>query len=118
VANEVNGTWHNAIEVPGTATLNAGGNAGVRSISCGSPGNCAAGGVFSDSSLRTQMFVATEVNGTWHNAIEIPGTAALNTGGNAQVNSVSCASTGNCVAGGQYLDSASPNRYKAFVTSP
>jgi hypothetical protein len=38
--------------------------------------------------------------GTWGTAQEVPGTAALNIGGAAQVNSVSCGSAGNCSAGG------------------
>src|SRR5260221_1397411 len=88
------GTWHAAIELPGTATLNKGGNAAVQSVSCASAGNCAAGGLFTDGSGHIQAFVASEINGTWHAAIEVPGTAALNKGRNAAVHSVSCASAG------------------------
>ena len=110
VANDVNGTWDDAIEVPGTAVLNAGGvlaEASVQSVSCSSTGNCAVGGSYVDSSGTLQAFVANDVNGTWDDAIEVPGTAALNTGGNAEVSSVSCSSAGNCVAGGGYSVSAS-----------
>ena len=103
VVSEVNGTWHAAIEVPGTATLNQGGDAAVNSVSCASAGNCAAGGSYSN---RGQAFVVSEVNGTWHAAIEVPGTAALNQGGDAAVNSVSCAMAGNCAADGYYTDSS------------
>jgi len=35
-----------------------------------------------------------------------PGTATLNKGGNAHVQSVSCASAGNCGAGGYYTDAS------------
>src|SRR5258708_12280571 len=42
--------------------------------------------------------------GTWRTAIEVPGSGALNKGGNAEVFSVSCASAGNCAAGGLYTD--------------
>jgi hypothetical protein len=42
-------------------------------------------------------------NGVWGKAEEVPGAAALNTGGQALVFSVSCASPGNCSAGGYYL---------------
>src|SRR5207244_2588604 len=41
--------------------------------------------------------------GIWGNAREVPGIAALNTGGQAQITAVSCASAGNCSAGGQYV---------------
>src|SRR5260370_1408529 len=109
------GTWRAALEVPGTATLNKGGNAAVQSVSCASAGNCAAGGAFSAASGHNQAFVASETNGTWHAAIEVPGTAALNKGGFATVSSVSCASAGNCLAGGSYF--AAEADIQAFVAS-
>src|SRR5258706_583679 len=109
------GTWHAAIELPGTATLNKGGNAAVQSVSCASAGNCAAGGLFTDGSGHIQAFVASEINGTWHAAIEVPGTGGLNKGGNAAVKSVSCASAGNCAAGGGYTDGS--GHHQAFVAS-
>ena len=115
VVSQVNSTWGTAVEVPGTGTLNAGGSAQVDSVSCASPGNCGAGGSYTDASGNTQAFVASQVNGTWGNAREVPGTAALNAGGFAQVDSVSCASAGNCSAGGSYAD-ASDNT-QAFVVS-
>jgi len=96
------GSWGEAIEVPGTGKLNAGGNAYVNAVSCASPGNCAAGGTYTDGSGYIQAFMASEVNGRWRPAIEVPGTGKLNKGGGpASVNSVSCASPGNCAAGGR-----------------
>ena len=115
VVSQVNGTWHTAIEVPGTAALNQGGVAAIESVSCGSAGNCSAGGYYRDSSGHQQVFVVGQVNGTWHTAIEVPGTAALNRGGNAEIPSVSCASAGNCSAGGYYQDSSL--HLQAFVDS-
>jgi hypothetical protein len=110
VADEVNGTWNDAIEVPGTAALNTGTDAGADSVSCASAGNCAVGGSYADSSGDTQAFVADEVNGTWNDAIEPPGTGALNTGGLADIGSVSCSSAGNCAASGEYSVSVSGAR--------
>src|SRR5258708_27521001 len=104
MASQVHGTWRTAKEVPGTATLNKGGNANISAVSCGSAGNCSAGGYYTDGSGHTQAFVVSEVNGTWHTAKEVPGTAALNKRGNAAVSSVSCVSAGNCSAGGAYKD--------------
>jgi hypothetical protein len=46
--------------VPGTGTLNKGGNAGVVSVSCASAGNCAAGGGYTDRFGHTQAFVASQ----------------------------------------------------------
>ncbi len=59
------GSWRHAIEVPGLGALNAGGNAWVFSVSCGSAGNCAAGGQYADGSGHIQAFVASERNGRW-----------------------------------------------------
>ena len=53
--------------------------------------------------------------GRWGKAIEVPGSAALNKGGNASVSSVSCAAAGGCSAGGGYQDGA--GRVQAFVVS-
>jgi hypothetical protein len=115
VVTQTNGTWGKAKEVPGTAALNAGGSAQVTSVSCASAGNCSAGGSYEDSSGHFQMFVISQVHGTWDKAKEIPGTAALNAGGFAQVTSVSCASAGNCSVGGFYKD-ASGNQ-QGFLVS-
>jgi len=115
VVSQVNGTWGTAIEVPGTAALNRGGDDGIV-VSCGSPGNCGAGGDYTDSSgINKQAFVVSQVNGTWGTAIEVPGTAALNRGGFAGIASVSCASAGECSAGGFYTDSSGHGQ--AFVAS-
>jgi hypothetical protein len=100
VVSQVNGTWGKAIEVPGTAALNQGGFAGITSVSCASAGNCSAAGGYAHNSASIQAFVVSQVNGTWGKAIEVPGTAALNQGGNAETTSVSCASAGECSAGG------------------
>ena len=115
VASEVKGRWRNATEVPGSGALNKGGHAVVNSVSCASAGNCAAGGSYLGGSGHTEAFVVSERNGVWGKAIAVPGLNALNTGGNAQVNSVSCGSAGNCAAGGIYRDgSGNP---QAFVVS-
>ena len=103
MAVERNGRWGTAIEVPGLAALNTGGYAEVNSVSCASAGSCAAGGDYADRRGQ-QGFVAVERNGRWGTATEVPGLAALNKGGGAAVNSVSCAPAGSCAAGGDYTD--------------
>jgi len=101
VAVETNGVWGQATEVPGLATLNTGGSAEVTSVSCSSA-DCAALGTYQDSKQHRQVFVATEKNGAWGKAIEVPGLAALNTG-SATVGALSCGSSG-CAAGGSFVD--------------
>src|SRR5258706_3097948 len=96
------GSWGRAITVPGLGALNKGRNAAVLSVSCPSPGNCAAVGDYRDDGRHQQGFVVSERNGRWHLAIEAPGLGALNKGGDARVSSVSCASPGYCAAVGYY----------------
>ena len=115
VVSQVNGTWHKAIEAPGTAALNKGGDDFLATVSCGATGNCSAGGFYTDGSGGFQAMLITQVGGTWHKAIEVPGTAALNQGGQAKILSVSCTSAGHCSAGGTYTESS--NVIEAFVVS-
>ena len=84
-------------------------------MSCASAGNCSAGGHYTDGSGHQQAFVVGETNGTWGTAKEVPGTAALNQGGNAVVDQVSCASAGHCSAAGTYRTSSGFD--EAFVVN-
>jgi hypothetical protein len=118
VVSEQNGTWGGAIEVPGLGALNAGFKgldaiAGVNSVSCNSPGDCAAGGGYQDRHGNGQGFLVSERNGTWGKAIKPPGLMPLNAGGEAGINMVSCTSAGNCAAGGSYKNKA--GRAEGFV---
>ena len=115
VAVERHGAWGTAVQVPGLAALTTGGDAEVTSVSCGSAGSCAAGGFYSDRSHHDQGFVASEDNSVWGTAIHVPGPAALTTGGDAQVTSVSCGSAGSCAAGGFYSDRS--HHHQGFVAS-
>jgi len=53
-------------------------------------------------------------NGHWGKVREVPGLAALNEG-TPDLDSVSCASVGNCAAGGGYTDRS--NNFQAFVVN-
>ncbi len=114
VAVERNGRWGKATRVPGLAALNKGGRpAAVNSVSCTRTGRCVAGGFYTDRSRHRQGFVTSEHNGRWGSPIPLPGLAALNTRGSAQVGSVWCAA-GSCAAGGAYTGRS--GRYQGFVT--
>ena len=119
VAAERNGRWGTAIKVPGLAALNKGGASGpdaeIGSVSCASAGNCAVGGSYTDQLGQGQAFVATERYGRWGMATGVPGLGALNAGGHAYVYQVSCASAGNCAAGGDYRDGG--HHQQGFVVS-
>jgi hypothetical protein len=103
VVSETNGVWHSAIEAPGTGRLNKDGGATVGSVSCAA-GSCTAGGWYVDGSGNQQAFLVSERLGVWRSAIEVPGTGALNRGGDAAVESVFCASASRCAANGFYVD--------------
>jgi len=115
VANEVDGIWHHAIEVPGTAGHDNSGDAELTALSCSSVGNCSAGGAYQESTYKSQAFVVNEVDGIWHNAIEVPGSGALNTNGVAALTALSCPSVGNCSAGGYYTDAST--YYQVFLAN-
>jgi hypothetical protein len=106
VDDQRRGRWGTAKEVPGTAGLNADGDADVTTVSCAAVGSCSAGGAYVDASGHTQAFVVAERNGIWGRAFEAPGTAALNAGGGASIGSISCAQPGECSAGGSYTASS------------
>ncbi len=110
VAVGKNGRWSRATGVPGLAALNKGGNARLYVVSCASAGGCAAGGSYRNRSGHRQAFVASENNGRWEMATEVPGIAALNAGHHAEVLSVSCAPASGCAAGGVYTDSSGNNQ--------
>jgi hypothetical protein len=115
VVSETNGTWGTAQEVPGTAALDQGGYATISSISCPSAGNCTTGGRYQASDGHVQPFVATQTNGTWDSAQQVPGITTLNQDGIASITALSCASAGNCSAGGSYTDSTDTSQ--AFVVN-
>jgi hypothetical protein len=100
MASEKNGVWGKATDAGLSGRI-----AGVNSVSCASPGNCAAGGFYSDDTGGVvQAYVAVERHGRWGNPVEVPGLGALNQGGGAGVNSVACPPAGSCAAGGSYTD--------------
>jgi hypothetical protein len=115
LATMTNWHWASAAEVPGTATLNAGGSAELTALSCRQGSNCSAAGSYRPSPTTTSGFVVTEKNGHWGSAIQVPGLAPLNAGGTAYPNTLSCGSAGNCAVGGSYRDAA--GKSQAFLAT-
>jgi hypothetical protein len=102
--------WDRVEPVPGLAALNKGYNAAVNALSCWAQSYCAAAGFYTDKHHHSQAWVALELKGRWAGAVQVPGTAALNGGGSAQVGYVSCAMFG-CVAVGTYTTSRKNTRW-------
>ena len=110
VANEVNGTWRKAQLVHGTATLNAGGDATVTSVSCPAVGACAAAGTYRPKKGPGQLFVVSESAGQWKQAIQLPGSGKLVTANGSTIGEVSCASAAVCEVGGTLQTAAATTR--------
>src|SRR6185437_2501684 len=106
VISEHDGTWGKAIKVPGLGLLNPKtGPTHVNTVYCTSWSDCVAGGGYRDHHGHVQGFVVSKRGGIWHKARRVPGLPALNSGNSASISSMSCSSTGNCSAGGSYLNS-------------
>ncbi len=117
VVSETHGVWAQAVEItlPANAAPNPNAgphtpNAGVVSmgeVSCFSPGNCVAGGQYTDTNYNSQAMIATETNGVWARAIELTLPANASTAEATQngfLAGLACFSPGNCTAGGGYND--------------
>ncbi len=105
VFTETSGTWATGVEpsLPANAGTNPSGS--VYSVSCASAGNCTAIGGYTDSSGHSQGLLLTETSGTWATGVEASLPANANTNPDVSLDSVSCASAGNCTAVGNYNDS-------------
>ena len=115
VVRERNGVWGEAGRIPGLSALQGGSaRAMVSALSCSSAGNCSAGGSYTDDAGKGQAFVVSEKNGTWGDAEEVPGLAAMNLGGDATIEQMSCKLAGGCLAAGTYEGDSSTDQ-QAFV---
>ena len=101
-----NGTWGTATAIPGIAALPGHGErpfgAEIMDLSCPSGGNCGAAGDYLPNASDIEALVVSQRNGTWGKVQAVRGLAALNVGHDAEVDSISCASAGDCSAGGTY----------------
>jgi hypothetical protein len=117
--------WGVAQRIPGLDALEAalGGGIDVNSVSCAAPGDCAAGGDYYDPATdygqNETAFVASEANGAWSAPVTISIGWMSAPGSSGSVTAVSCASPGNCVAGGydaEYVEATGfVDTYGAFV---
>jgi len=112
--------WNRAKEVRGLAALNKGSGAEIDSISCAAtrtgPATCTAAGYYTDGSGSSHPMVVTETNSLVGQAIELPGSAALNTGGYGLVRAVSCPLPGHCGAVGVVTSKASRRAFGATTS--
>lgn len=117
VATENGGSWGAPVEValPSNVAPHPESSFGeyaayVQSLSCASPGNCAAVGIYTDALGSPEGLLLTQTDGTWARGVEaqLPANAEPPAGSYLYpvtgLGSVSCASTGECAAVGGYGD--------------
>ena len=114
---QTSGTWA-AAEAPLPANAGFGNHGEDRAVlgwvSCASAGNCTAVGQYWDIYGQPQGLLLTQTAGTWA-AAEAALPANAGSDQSVGLNSLSCASAGNCTATGSYSDS-SGNRQGLLLT--
>lgn len=109
--SETGGTWEPAVE----AAMPAGAASSPRpefgALSCPSAGNCAAIGYYRDSAEDEQGFLLSESAGVWGTGVEVSLPANVSKPGpSVRLDQLSCPSTGDCTAVGNYADISGNSR--------
>ena len=79
----------------------------MNSVTCVSAGNCVAVGQFKSSSTYFEAFILTSVGGVWGDATPVTFPSGVrNAAMSDSLDSVSCATAGNCSAVGSYKNAA------------
>ena len=103
-------TWRAGVDavLPANAATGTNRNVSLNSVSCASAGNCSAVGWYRTKSSGEEGLLVSEHGGRWAAGIEagLPSNAATVKDQGVSLNSVSCASAGNCIAVGSYDDSS------------
>src|ERR1700722_1125547 len=99
--------WHSAkaASLPSGATGLPDGF--LPALSCPSAGNCSAGGSFSDSKGNVQGLLLSEIKGVWKAPTRLLPPSAAAADPSLTINSLSCATAGNCSAVGSFEDTHS-----------
>jgi hypothetical protein len=105
---EKSGRWARGVEASLPAGAGTPRRVALFSVSCASAGNCTAVGLSQDSENHLQGLMLTETSGRWATGVEpsLPANAA--TIPLTSLDSVSCASPGNCTAVGLYYVRGGP----------
>jgi hypothetical protein len=101
------GVWQPGAEVPLPSNAVSGlekQSAGLDWISCASPGNCLATGVYTDLGYNSQGLLLPEVGGVWQAGVESPLPPNASTVQYAAANQSDCTGVGTCTVIGQYND--------------
>ena len=126
ILTEAGGSWKKSNEVsdPPGASVAARPHVLLNAVSCPATGNCMVVGSYLNSHARVQGLLEVERWGNWSGVSQqaigsdLPGNAAaeIPTAGQpalvVTLDSVSCATGGQCVAAGTYIDNSTPNGHQ------
>ncbi|HVB52041.1 MAG TPA: hypothetical protein VND89_09940 [Acidimicrobiales bacterium] len=115
VVDETNGRWQTATLFPGSA-LRGQTSSALNAVSCGSRGNCSAGGSYTDRFGKTHPFIVDETTGTWRRAAAVRGSTRPALKPYALVQSISCGTSSDCTAFGESLGGKSKGLYYFVLT--
>ena len=94
--------WHRAEVVKLPSGARGLPNGFLPALSCPSAGNCSAGGSYSDRSGNVQGLLLNEVKGVWNTPTKLLPPTLAHADPALTINSLSCATAGNCVAVGSF----------------
>ena len=115
VVTETSGRWQKSAQFPGSE-LTGQTSSILNAVSCGSRGNCSAGGSYTDKYGKTHPFLVDETSGTWRRAFAVKGSTRPALKPYAQIQSISCGSSNDCTAFGESLGSAGKGLYYFVLT--
>jgi hypothetical protein len=116
--DDVNGTWRRPREVQGLPRISGQPtDEDLLSVSCSSPGNCAATGYYTGSASTPEAFIVTEEHGRWGTAWPVAGPGPLGRPYAGWGLSVSCPADGRCTATGYIDPSDVSGVQQAYVAS-
>jgi hypothetical protein len=103
-----NGSWGPAAEIALPSNADAGSQLGavLNGVSCASAGNCTAVDSYALSATSEAPLIASETNGVWNVAVELPTLpAGYQTGKKEtlELRGVSCSAAATCTASGDFL---------------
>ena len=104
---QAGGHWRRAVAIKPPSNADANPAAHFSGVSCPKAGYCVAVGAFTTKALDEEVMVAAEVRGRWGRAVQVPMPANAAVEPVAELYSVSCTSTRDCVATGSYSDNQS-----------
>ena len=111
VVTSTNGLWNQAEPVLFSSSVSSMPFTDLNSVSCVSVGNCVAVGSFVSNSGYREAFTVSSVNSVWGSPLRVAFASGVQSSTPSEdLASVSCVSTGECVAGGYFKDSLNRNQ--------